>query len=413
MTPSARRPRRHRFLLACSLLLVAAGLGRPLAAQSPRLVPINVQLTTGINYCAGGSITVAYDVCNNGNAPIFSNSSWSDRVLLNSTRSTVGAITSRTIPRFTGSPGCPVGCCYSQFNPPINLPSTLSIPSNIARGVYYVGYQANSNNALPGGSTTVWVQINIETLPDFTGDSISIATSPLMPGGPLQILFTLRNGGGDCRNGFIQGSVYIAPRNTFPGTLLGNTTPTFLSPGIARQFGGTLTIPSQLGLGDYDLHLVADGANAVLESNENNNRTTVPICLGPLADYVSFGTACAGPNSQVIGVQPSTAARPGTSLTIDASGGTPGLLGVLFLGLAPTAVDLTVIGMPNCWLNVSPLSSHGALFDVAGSHSFPFAIPNDSALIGASVFVQVAGQSPGSNALGFITSQGGELKIGC
>jgi hypothetical protein len=396
-----------------AMLVAAVASTANLTAQTPRLVPINVQLTTGTSYCAGESITVAYDVCNNGNAPVFPNVSWSDRVVVSTSRDSGGIIASRTIRRRTGNIGMPPGACYSQFNPPINLPTTISIPSTAHRGTHFVGYEANFDNALPGGSTTTWVQINVETQPDFTGSNFQVSTSPLLPGGPIDTSFAMNNQGGNCRNGFMMGAVYIAPRGVATRTRLGTTPLTNIPAGTSRNFGGTLTVPSQFGFGDYDLILVVDDGNAVLESNESNNEVTIPICLGPLASYASFGVACPGINNQTLTLQPSALAHPGTALTMDATGGTAGLLGILFLGLAPAGVDLSPICMPGCWLNVAPLSSEGALFDAAGSHGFPFAIPNDSALIGASVFVQVAGQSPGANCLGFITSQGGQVTIGC
>ncbi len=407
--PTPLRVLRLPLLVIAVLASVSSGALR--AQGSPRLVPINFTPITGTSYCAGASVTLTYDVCNNGSAPVFPNVRWTDQIVISPTRS--GGTNLRTINRFTGAIGMPAGACYSGFNPPINLPSSVTIPSNLEQGTYQLGYRANANGALPGATVTTWVEITVLATPNLTGSELAVGNAPLLPGGGMQVSFRMNNLGGTCRHGSVVAALFIAPRGSGTGIRVGGSAPTFVSAGGSVRMGGTVTIPPSLPFGEYDLQLLVDETNLVVESDENDNLSVLPICIGPLAELVAYGAGCRGPAGQTLQTQVAPLPRPGASLAISVQGASPGLLGLLLVGLAPGAVDLGPIGMPGCLLLAAPLDSFGGLADAGGRLPFALSLPVSSGILGASLFVQPFAQMPGANALGFIAGDGTELRIGC
>lgn len=86
--------------------------------------------------------------------------------------------------------------------------------------------------------------------------------------------------------------------------------------------------------------------------------------------------------------------------------------GIELVGVAGPALDLTAIGMPTCSFYLSAvLSSFG--FSAGGATAItPLPIPNASNLLGAQISVQAATISPGTNALGVLSSNLVTLTIG-
>ena len=74
-------------------------------------------------------------------------------------------------------------------------------------------------------------------------------------------------------------------------------------------------------------------------------------------------------------------------------------------------VDLTVIGMPGCFQLVG-LDVMYALFPVAGSATYNLVVPNNPALMGATLGSQSAAFYAGANPFGVITSNGVGLTLG-
>jgi V8-like Glu-specific endopeptidase len=83
----------------------------------------------------------------------------------------------------------------------------------------------------------------------------------------------------------------------------------------------------------------------------------------------------------------------------------------LNLGLAPVSVDLSTIGMDGCSLLVGVIE--GLPMTVgAGTATVSLGIPNSAGLLGVHVFAQGVVLAPGVNALGALTSNGGDLRLG-
>ncbi len=87
------------------------------------------------------------------------------------------------------------------------------------------------------------------------------------------------------------------------------------------------------------------------------------------------------------------------------------LSGIELLGLPSAPIDLTAIGMPGCFLNVTPLID--LPFAISGSNAAtPLPIPNDVNLLASQVAVQALTVTPGANTLNLRTSNAVVLTIG-
>ncbi|KQC08506.1 MAG: hypothetical protein APR55_11505, partial [Methanolinea sp. SDB] len=116
------------------------------------------------------------------------------------------------------------------------------------------------------------------SLPDLVVQSVAIGTDDPVAGQRISVRPTVRNTG----SGYAlpsTASVYLStdPVISAGDTLLGHV-PVGMLPG-GQSSTGTIwvTIPSNLGPGDYYIGVVADGMNTIAESNENNNANHAKI----------------------------------------------------------------------------------------------------------------------------------------
>jgi len=88
-------------------------------------------------------------------------------------------------------------------------------------------------------------------------------------------------------------------------------------------------------------------------------------------------------------------------------------LGIMAFGFAqfPGGIDLTPLGMPGCKQHVS-LDATAFFLLTSSPAQLPFPIPSDPGLIGVTINTQALTLSPGANALGALTSNGLEMRIG-
>src|SRR5262245_1996962 len=121
-----------------------------------------------------------------------------------------------------------------------------------------------------------------------------------------------------------------------------------------------------------------------------------------------FGVGCGSSVSSRPALTAATAPRLGTSLQLNTSS-TPGTA-VYLVGFSATRwntlslpLDLTPLGATGCVLYVEP-----AMMDVevpvAGATTHSYAVPNDSALVGAEFFAQVLAADPTANTAGIAVS---------
>jgi hypothetical protein len=88
---------------------------------------------------------------------------------------------------------------------------------------------------------------------------------------------------------------------------------------------------------------------------------------------------------------------------------------VLSLNKVVPPVDLTFIGMTNCWARVSPdviVSLATVAAGSAYSSSAVLTFPNDPLLLGLNLHMQTLALDPGINPFGFVLSGGMTFVIG-
>lgn len=138
-----------------------------------------------------------------------------------------------------------------------------------------------------------------------------------------------------------------------------------------------------------------------------------------LASAPSYGQGCAGQ----AGIPALAASAPPSigspNLSLDASNLLPGNAALLLLGtsntaslLGPLPIDLTVFGMPSCFLWTSGDSALLALAGATGTASFPLPLPNNFSLLSARAYFQVFGSDAAANRAGFIGSNGLAVQVG-
>jgi hypothetical protein len=142
---------------------------------------------------------------------------------------------------------------------------------------------------------------------------------------------------------------------------------------------------------------------------------------GGVSDPTSRDLSTSGPFSTTsatfsLGLAHRALSRPalGTTCTLETDNvPASSLLGLTILGFAPyqPGIDLTVIGMPGCFLYV-PLDVLQIFFPVAGIGSASIGIPSNTSLIGFHLYSQGAAWVAGVNPFGMISSNALDLRLG-
>ncbi|HLQ37855.1 MAG TPA: hypothetical protein VK348_08645 [Planctomycetota bacterium] len=123
-----------------------------------------------------------------------------------------------------------------------------------------------------------------------------------------------------------------------------------------------------------------------------------------------------GPGGTPLGLAAVAGSRPalGSTFAMRVNGVPAGSqFGFLVLGRTRQTppVDLSGLGMPGCFRHVS-LDVTQVINMTASPVQTTVAIPNNTALLGTSVFAQAAVHAPGANVLGLSASNGGEIAFG-
>ncbi|HLQ37781.1 MAG TPA: hypothetical protein VK348_08270, partial [Planctomycetota bacterium] len=184
-----------------------------------------------------------------------------------------------------------------------------------------------------------------------------------------------------------------------------------------------------VGSNTMQLAIFSNGRFELRYHSVTNNATTG----GDAIVGYSTGNGAVDPgNRDLTASVPFNTGVPGIPLTLAASPGSLPVLGTTFnqditnidvtsplgamvLGFtsfAPGGIDLGPLGAPTCF----QWNSQGAvfLFFVTGNptHTFGISIPSTTSLGGVHVFSQAATLTPGANALGVLTSNGGDMGLG-
>ncbi len=141
------------------------------------------------------------------------------------------------------------------------------------------------------------------------------------------------------------------------------------------------------------------------------SRGVAGLLTGP-SDISAAGTFATGVDEEPIALVVFGRPALGTTMLLEAwqlPGSTAG--GILVFGgqPLPLGIDLGATGMPGCRQYVS---IDGYQASAGQLPTWSVSVPNQSALLGQSAFVQVFGSAPGRNSLGWTASNGVELRVG-
>jgi subtilase family serine protease len=214
-------------------------------------------------------------------------------------------------------------------------PTTVSIPSNLAAGTYYLGAivdAANgvkesdeSNNALAGNVVTL-------SVPDLTVDAVA-GPAAAATGGTIVVSYTLSalaNGAG-ASSATIGFYLSTDPVITPQDILLGSQLVGALAPGASRSGKVTLTIPTGIAGATYYLGAYANPSGSTVETDPTNNGLAGNVIQITGPDLVA--TAVSGPASAARGTSISVASTVAASA---AGGAAPGFYVGLFLSTDAT-----------------------------------------------------------------------------
>jgi len=160
--------------------------------------------------------------------------------------------------------------------------ASLTVPSGVATGTYYVIAEADSSKAVQEAlenNNTVARAVRIG------GDLVMSAFSTqaaLGAGATFVVSDTTKNTGGSpvgasVTSFYLSSDLLLSATDTFVGSRSVNP----LAAGEASVLSTTLTLPAGTSVGSYFLFAKADGGNSVTETQETNNSAGRGVGVGP------------------------------------------------------------------------------------------------------------------------------------
>ena len=167
---------------------------------------------------------------------------------------------------------------------------SVSVPSSVASGVYYVGACADDGGSVVAESneldnclasaTTVRVT-NPANIADMVIDLVGVSAPSVAPGGRVDVTdTTLNNGNGSSVASATSYWLSTDSNITAADTRLGERAVAILAAG-ARSNGApvSVTIPATVSPGSYFIGACADDRDLVVETSESNNCRTTAIAI--------------------------------------------------------------------------------------------------------------------------------------
>ena len=162
--------------------------------------------------------------------------------------------------------------------------TTVRIPASTAAGTYYVLAKADWDDAVveSSESNNTRSTLNVKIGPDVI---VSALTAPAMaaPGGTISISDTTTNqGAGDAEPSTTR--FYLSTNGSLEASdvALGTRSVPLLATGASANATTLVTLPAGTATGTYYILAVADAANTVSETLENNNtRPSAAVKVGP------------------------------------------------------------------------------------------------------------------------------------
>ena len=156
--------------------------------------------------------------------------------------------------------------------------ATVTIPAGTATGTWYIIANADDPNGVFETSETNNTRAkSIAIGPDLIVLTIAAPVSA-HPGQAINVTPTTRNQGGGSSGVSSTTKIYLRPASA-PDIFLGSRTVPALAPNTSSGGLVQVTIPAGTPTGSYNLFVVADDGNAVVETNETNNTKLKAITI--------------------------------------------------------------------------------------------------------------------------------------
>lgn len=204
--------------------------------------------------------------------------------------------------------------------------ATLTIPSNLTAGTYYILFVADHTSRVPEANENNNVAHKVISVvscggPDLTNFSTSISSSIVSCGSTITANTIVENIGNSSTNTYSYLGYYLSTNTIWDAGdtyLTQDYVPTLGSGGSSSE-NATLTIPTTLNSGTYYILFVADRTDRIGESNENNNvvhkAITVTCASGPDLTNISASVSTSSVSCESVITATATVKNIGGSST--------------------------------------------------------------------------------------------------
>ena len=199
--------------------------------------------------------------------------------------------------------------------------TSLTIPTNVGVGTYYVISKADADNTIVESSETNNTSARAIAIgPDLVVSALQVP-STVAPGSGISVSDTIKNQGGGA-SGASTTRFYLSTNPSFDAsdTRLDGSRPVGpLAAGASSTGSTSVTIPAGLAVGTYYLIALADADNAVAETSESNNTAARATQAGPDLVVSALAAPSAGAAGSTVLVSDTTknqgSSPAGTSTT--------------------------------------------------------------------------------------------------
>lgn len=158
----------------------------------------------------------------------------------------------------------------------VSLKRSVSLPSNIGSGIWYILLRADADNKVNefdelNNISSKQIQVTTE-LPDLQITDYYTLRDIIVPGSTVDVRCRVSNSGTErSPASTLKYCLSKTPTGNFYDIALDTLTISELRPSESRFVNKTLTIPSNLGYGEWYLVVKADPDGRISETDENNN----------------------------------------------------------------------------------------------------------------------------------------------
>jgi len=168
------------------------------------------------------------------------------------------------------------------------LVNSVSIPTTLATGTYYLGVIADSNRWVveadeSNNSLAAATQLQVVQAIDLTVTAVSTPSSNVSPGETISVSFSIANQGASPTIWYPYVGIYLSTDATITTddmfVMIEYAQMGYLAGGATVNSGASVTIPGGLAAGTYYLGAITDYMDAEPETDESNNALAVATPL--------------------------------------------------------------------------------------------------------------------------------------